>query len=297
MPQEHTSIIAEDRSQNSAPGSSSTDQEKIDAAKSAREKRGDEFPFAITLGKIYDGPLDLLLDLIRKQHIDIYDIPIAQITAQYLSYVEHIKELDVDLASEFIYMASVLIQIKSRMLLPKDPDATPDRQDDPRAELVERLLEHEKFKMAAQMLLQRQQIEAAVLTNPALREFKDQEGTEPELAADVVDLVRTFQQILDRARNRPIIDVDEEAVTVTQMISYFKHRLVMEDKPIRLKSLLRSLQTQQALVCAFLALLEMTRLQAILLRQENVFGEIVIKKSSGFDSVMGEQAAVNDDWR
>jgi segregation and condensation protein A len=263
----------------------------------SKPRKENEFPFAITVGKVYDGPLDLLLDLIRKQDIDIYDIPIAQITAQYLAYVERIKEFDVDVASEFIYMASMLIQIKSRMLLPRDPDLPADAQDDPRAELVERLLEHEKFKMAAQMLLQRQQIEEAVLTNPALKEFKNAEGTEPELAADVVDLARTFQQILDRARHRPIINVDEEAVTVTQMFDYFRRRLTMEDRPIRLKNLLRSLQSRNALVCAFLALLEMVRLQAILLRQEHVFGEIIIKKSGNFDTVMSEQAAVRDDWR
>jgi segregation and condensation protein A len=280
-----------------ASGNSAAEPSRVEAAIANRAKKGgEEFPFGISLGQIYDGPLDLLLDLIRKQDIDIYDIPIAQITAQYLAYVEQIKELDVDLASEFIYMASMLIQIKSRMLLPRDPDQPAD-QDDPRSELVERLLEHEKFKQAAQMLLQRQQIENAVLSNPALKEFKDAEGTEAEMAADVVDLVRTFQQILDRARKRPIIDVDEDAVTVTQMINYFKHRLVMEDRPIRLKLLLRTLQTRNALVCAFLALLEMVRLQAILLRQERVFGEIIIKKSASFDNVMGEAAVVNDDWR
>lgn len=263
----------------------------------ARPKRDTEFPFAITLGQLYDGPLDLLLDLIRKQDIDIYDIPIAQITAQYLGYVEHIRELDVDVAADFIYMASVLIQIKSRMLLPRDPTISADAQDDPRTELVNRLLEHEKFKMAAQMLLQRQQIEDAVLSNPALKEFKNAEGTEPEMAADVVDLVRTFQQILDRARHRPIISVDEDAVTVTQMIDYFRHRLVVEDRPIKLKQLLRTLQTRNALVCAFLALLELVRLQAILLRQERVFGDIIIKKSATFDNVLGEDASVRDDWR
>jgi segregation and condensation protein A len=268
-----------------------------DSARKAKPRKDTEFPFVVTVGQVYDGPLDLLLDLIRKQDIDIYNIPIAQITAQYLTYVERMKEFDVDVASEFIYMASVLIQIKSRMLLPRDPEALGETQEDPRAELVERLLEHEKFKMAAQMLLQRQQIEEAVATNPALKEFKDQEGTEAELAADVVDLVRTFQQVLDRAKQRPMINVNEEAVTVTQMIDYFKRRLVLEDRPIRLKNLLRTLQTRNALVCAFLALLEMVRLQAIMLRQEAVFGEIVIKKSPRFDEIVAEQAAVNDDWR
>ena len=112
-------------------------------------------------------------------------------------------------------MASLLIHIKSKMLLPRDPDAPPDQQDDPREELVQRLLEHEKFKNAAQMLLQKQQIENAVWSNPSLKEFKDAEGTEPELAADVVDLVRTFQEILARARSRPAGSSSETATTAT----------------------------------------------------------------------------------
>src|SRR6266404_9625655 len=179
-----------------------------------------EFPFSIMVTDVYDGPLDLLLDLIRKQNIDIYDIPIAKITAQYLAYTERIKTLDVDVAAEFIYMASLLIHIKSKMLLPRDPDAPADEQGDPRDELVQRLLEHEKFKNAAQMLLQKQHLEEAVCSNPNLKEFKDDEGTEPEMAADVVDLARTFQKILDRAKSRPIVQIDDDAVTVGQMIEF-----------------------------------------------------------------------------
>src|ERR1700745_3858496 len=110
----------------------------------ARPKRDTECPFAVTLGKLYEGPLDLLLDLIRKQDIDIYDIPIAEITAQYLTYVERLRELDVNVAADFIYMAAVLIHIKSKMLLPRDPATSSEQQDDPRAELVNRLIEHEK---------------------------------------------------------------------------------------------------------------------------------------------------------
>ena len=254
------------------------------------------FPFSVKVSEVYDGPLDLLLDLVRKQNIDIYDIPIAQITAQYLYYIEHMKQLDVDVAAEFIYMASLLIHIKSKMLLPRDPDA-PEGQEDPRAELVNRLLEHEKYKMAAQMLLQKQQIEDAVLTNPALKEFRDAEGTEPELAADVIDLVKTFQQILDRAKSRPILDVNEESVTVGQMIEFVRRRLIVEERPVRLKQLLRHLQSRQALVCAFLAILELIRLQAVLARQDATFGEIVLKKHTMFDSVLGDTSAVNDDWR
>jgi segregation and condensation protein A len=123
-------------------------------APKAMARRDDESPFSVLVGEGYEGPLDLLLDLIRKQDIDIYDIPIARITAQYLKYVENMKQLDVDVAAEFIYTASLLIHIKSKMLLPRDPDALAGMED-PRTELVNRLLEHERFKTAAQMLLQK----------------------------------------------------------------------------------------------------------------------------------------------
>ena len=260
--------------------------------------RADEYPFAVTVGEVYDGPLDLLLDLIRKQDINIYDIPISKITAQYLAYVEKIRQLDVNVAADFIYMASVLIHIKSKMLLPRDPDAPRDAEDDPRTELVNRLLEHEKFKTAAQMLLQKQHIEENVWSNPALKEFRNAEGTEPELAAEVIDLVRTFQQILDRAKSRPMLQVDEETVTVGQMIDYVRRRLVLEEKPVRLKQILRNVNSRQALICMFLALLELVRLQAIQLRQEKMFGDILIRKHTEFDNVFAtEGAAVRDDWR
>src|SRR5262249_11193053 len=134
-------------------GQSSAPLTKDSAKKDPTKKEDNDFPFAVAVSDVYEGPLDLLLDLIRKQDIDIYDIPIARITAQYLAYVEKIRELDVNVASEFIYMAAVLIHIKSKMLLPRDPDATAEQQEDPRTELVNRLLEHEKFKSAAQMLL------------------------------------------------------------------------------------------------------------------------------------------------
>jgi segregation and condensation protein A len=261
------------------------------------KKEENDFPFAVAVGAVYEGPMDLLLDLVRKQDIDIYDIPIARITAQYLAYVEKLRELDVNVAAEFIYMAAVLIHIKSKMLLPRDPAIASEAQDDPRAELVNRLIEHEKFKSAAQMLMQKQQIEDAVRSNPAIREFIDAEGTEPEMAADVIDLVKTFQQVIERVRSRPMIQVDEETVTVSQMIEYLRRRLSLEERPLRLKQILQNVQSRQALVCMFLALLELVRLQAIQLRQERLFGEILLRKHSGFDAVMNEQAAVRDDWK
>jgi segregation and condensation protein A len=224
-----------------------------------KQKESDS-PFAVSVSDIYEGPLDLLLDLIRKQDINIYDIPIAKITAQYLSYVEKLRQLDVNIAAEFIYMTAVLIHIKSKMLLPRDPLAAADAVDDPRAELVNRLLEHEKFKSAAQMLLQKQQIEEVVWSNPAMKEFINAEGTDPEIAADVIDLVKTFQQIIERAKSRPLIEVNQETVTVGQMIEYLRRRLSLEDRPLRLKHLLRNVESRQALVCMFLALLELVRL-------------------------------------
>jgi segregation and condensation protein A len=270
-------------------------QQTLTPAKKTAEQ---EHQFNVMVDQVYDGPLDLLLDLIRKQDIDIYNIPIAKITAQFLQYVERMKQFDVDVAAEFIYTASLLIHIKSKMLLPRDPDAPAGTEEDPREELVNRLLEHEKYKNAAQMLLQKQQIEDAVWSNPALKEFKDAEGTEAELAADVIDLVKVFQQIMDRAKSRPIMQVDEDTVTVSQMIDYIRRRLMLEDRPVRLKQMLRSANSQKALVCAFLAMLELIRLQAIIVRQDKTFAEIVVKKHVKFDEVLnGPDAGVRDDWR
>src|SRR6201990_87230 len=264
-----------------------------------RDATESQSPYNFTVGAVYDGPLDLLLDLILKQDIDIYDIPIAKITAQFLSYVETLKQTEVDAAADFIYVASLLIHIKSRMLLPRAPaEGAEGELEDPRRELVERLLEHERFKNAAQMLLQKQQIEAATWTNPAIRQFIHEEGAEPEIAADTVDLVRVFREILDRARQRPVLNVNEEAVTVSQMLDYVRRRLIMEDRPISLSNLLRNTRSERALICMFLALLEMVRLQAILLRQDSNFGEVYIKKHPAFESVMNQGLLqANDDWR
>ena len=268
------------------------------AAASTRAARAAS-AFSVTVGRVYDGPLDLLLDLIRKQDIDIWDIPIARITAQFLAYVERLKETDVDNAGEFIYTASLLIHIKSRMLLPRAPAESPeDAAEDPRLELVERLLEHERFKNAAQMLLQKQQIEAATWTRPQLDALVQQESVEGEIAADVPDLVRVFRDILDRLRTRPVLDVEEDSVTVGQMIDYVRRRLLMEDRPVALSRLLAGTRSERALIAMFLALLELVRLQAILLRQDANFAEVFVKKQEGFESLVGEETGERqDDWR
>jgi segregation and condensation protein A len=276
-----------------------TSQNKTTLAKPPRKKDEVESisPFSVVVGQVYDGPLDLLLDLIRKQDIDIYDIPIAKITAQFLSYVENLKQTDVDAAGEFIYTAALLIHIKSRMLLPRSPAETGEAEsEDPRRELVERLLEHERFKNAAQMLKQKQQIEEATWTRPAFLEFQE-EGDEREIAADTVDLVRVFREVLDRVKQRPVLNVDDESVTVGQMIDYLRRRLTMEDAPVRLSHMLRNARSERAIICMFLALLELVRLQAILLRQESNFGDILVKKHTAFEQVMNDTLAARDDWR
>jgi len=272
------------------------------ATKDKAPEEASQSPFSITVGQVYDGPMDLLLDLIRKQNIDIYDIPIARITAQFLEYTHHLKQTDVDAAGEFIYVASLLIHIKSKTLLPRDPLAiAAGTDDDPRRELVERLLEHERFKAAAQMLQQKQMLEEATWTQPGLKAFLKDEGIdsadqEREIDADTVDLVRVFQDILQRLRERPIHEINEDSVTVAQMIDFVKRRLLMEDKPISLRKLLHNTHSERALICTFLAMLELVRLQAIWLRQPTLGSDILIKKTDHFEQVFADQAQVRDDW-
>lgn len=270
-------------------------------SKTRKDRPKDEenaFPFSVTVGKVYDGPLDLLLDLIRKQDIDIYDIPIAKITAQFLTYVEHLKETDIDTAGEFIYMAALLIHIKSRMLLPRLPiEVSGEEPEDPRRELVERLLEHERFKRAAEMLAQKQQIEAAVFSNPQIREFRNAEGAEQEIAADTMDLARVFRDILERIRERPVLNVDEDTVTVGQMIDFMRRRLIMEEKPVSLRHLLGNARSERTLIAMFLAMLELVRLQAVMLFQPANFTDILIKKQDRFEEILGQtDNLIRDDW-
>src|SRR5260370_16634159 len=152
-------------------------------------------PYKINI-PMYEGPLDLLLDLIKKQEMSIHDIQISKITSQYLDYLHKLEELDVDVSSEFIYMAASLIYIKSKMLLPPDPLASADDlSTDPREELVQRLLEHEKFKNAAQLLYQKQQIEENVWSKPDKSLYND-ECTAANLVSSLLHLLTLFQQFL-----------------------------------------------------------------------------------------------------
>jgi segregation and condensation protein A len=249
---------------------------------------------------MYEGPLDLLLDLIKQQKMNIHDIQISKITAQYLDYLHKLEELDVDVSSEFIYMAATLIYIKSKMLLPPDPLAGPEEQEDPRAELVQRLVEHEKFKNAAQLLYQKQQIEENVWSKPDKSLYSD-EGTEGELLVSLVDLVKVFQQVLERRKEVSRIELRHEEFTVAQMIAQIRAQILASDtSTVNLVQFFEACPSRHAMIVAFLAVLEMVKLQAVALVQEKQFGEILVRKHKMFDLVFdesGEIKQIDEEYR
>ena len=239
---------------------------------------------------LYEGPLDLLLDLIKKQEMSIHDIQISKITSQYLDYLHQLEELNVDVSAEFIYMAATLIYIKSKMLLPPDPLASPeDLNADPRAELVQRLVEHEKFKNAAQLLYQKQQIEEHVWSKPDKSLYQD-EGTEGDLVVSLVDLVKVFQQVLERRKEVSRIELQHEQFTVAQMIAQLRGQILASDSnAVSLIQFFEACPSRHAMIVAFLAVLEMVKLQAIAMVQEKMFGEIFLRKSKAFDVIFDER--------
>jgi len=249
-------------------------------------------PYKINI-PLYEGPLDLLLDLIKKQEMNIHDIQIAKITSQYLDYLHKLEELNVDVSADFIYMAATLIYIKSKMLLPPDPLASTEEQAaDPRADLVQRLVEHEKFKNAAQLLYQKQQIEENVWSKPDKSLYHD-EGTEGELVGSMVDLVRVFQQVLERRKEVSRIELQHEQFTVAQMMAQLRAQiLASDDNSVNLIRFFEACPSRHAMIVAFLAVLEMVKMQAIAMVQEKQFGEILLRKAKMFDTVFDENGAV-----
>jgi segregation and condensation protein A len=232
--------------------------------------------------------------MIRKQQIDIWDIPIAQIAAQYLAYLDQAAALDMELSAEFIFMAATLIHIKSRMLLPKDPELEKLLpEEDPRRELVERLLEHERFKNAAEMLQQKRLIEENVWSTATISQFLSDQD-EPELAVSLIDLVKTFEQVVERARTRPVLQVNHDDVSVPDMVLYL--RSLLKGKPrgerIGVEALFEAQHSRRAMICLFLAMLEMVRMQALVLVQKDAFGEIAIRAHKRFDEVFASEDAV-----
>jgi len=228
----------------------------------------DSDQLTVTLGE-FEGPLDLLLYLIRQEQVNIYDIPIARITDEYLRYLQLMKELDLTVAGDFLVMAAQLIELKSRMLLPRDPLAAEEEIEDPRTELINRLLEHEKFKAAAQMLWSRATVEHAVFTRAEIETDKNN----PEVAVGLFDLLRVFQEILARHKEEVMLEIEREEVTMAEMLDRLRN-MVRSAGEVNLLRFFEQARSRRELVVAFLSVLELVRLSEISLRQRETFGEI-----------------------
>jgi chromatin segregation and condensation protein Rec8/ScpA/Scc1 (kleisin family)/uroporphyrinogen-III synthase len=237
----------------------------------------------------YDGPLDLLLDLIRKQQIDIRNIPIATITSQYLAYLDQAREMDLDIGAEFVFMAATLIHIKSRLLLPVDPALQKEGEttEDPREELVQRLLEHQRFKDAAEMLQQKRIIEENVWSNPQMKHFVAETGDadDPGLAVSLFDLIKAFGEVLERAKTRPVYEVREEEISIGDMVRHVRSLLdaTKQDKPLFILRVMEEQRSRRAMICLFLAVLEMVKSQSVVILQADLFGEIALAKGERFE--------------
>src|SRR5262245_14624378 len=225
--------------------------------------------------EIFEGPLDLLLFLIKKDEIDIYDIPIARITDQYLQYIQLLEELDIAVAGDFLVIASTLIYIKSKMLLPPDPnlEGEEDLNEDPRAELVERLLEYQKYKSASQMLYSRYEIESAVYTRGAL----DTDKSNPEVSATVFDLLRVFNEILKRAESKIEMEIARDEVTMTEKLAQI-HALLDANEEVNVRELFELSRSKRELILTFLAFLELVKEWKVYIVQRELFGEIIARK-------------------
>ena len=229
----------------------------------------------------FEGPLDLLIHLIKKNEVNIYDIPIALITQQYLDYIEVMKELNLDTVGEFLVMAATLIHIKSKMLLPRPESAEEgEPEEDPREALVRRLLEHQKFRAAAELLHERAVLRGAQWIRPDGRVADiagDEYAYEPEIEVDLFSLLAAFRGVLERAKQRPKMLLPPEEVPVEVRIEQLLARL-SETDACGFEDLFAKDDTRGAMILTFLALLEMIRLKLIRVFQTSAFGSIRVYK-------------------
>ena len=229
--------------------------------------------------EIFEGPLDLLLYLIKKDEVDIYDVSIERITSQYLEYIETFKILNIELASEFIVMAATLMYIKSRTLLPKNEQAPEDDVDeeDPRWELIRQLVEYKKFKDAAYYLERREADNQQVFGSE--RQEAEDTDEEPILNVGIFDLIRAFQGILKRFEDEEgLAEIADDRFTVSDKIDYLMIHVKKGEK-IKFNELFAEATTKGEVMVTFLALLELIRLNEFQVRQERILGEIEIKRS------------------
>jgi segregation and condensation protein A len=222
----------------------------------------------------FEGPLDLLLHLIKKHEVDIYDIPIALITKQYLEYLDMMVELNLDLAGEFLVMAATLIHIKSRTLLPRPDPAQEDPEEDPREALVRRLLEHQRFKAAAELLHEKEIQRSAQWGRPdEVVATLAGDAPEPEIEVDLFSLMTAFKQVLERARQRPRVMLPPEQIPIEERIEQLMSRL-SETEACGFEELFSDVQTRAGMIVTFLALLEMIRMKRIRVFQQGSFAPI-----------------------
>ena len=228
----------------------------------------------------FEGPLDLLLHLIKKNEVNIYEIPIALITAQYLETLHLLQELNLDVAGDFLVMAATLIHIKSKMLLPRPETAAGAEGDeeDPRDSLVRRLLEHRKFKAAAELLHEREQLRSAQWLRPDERIASIAgDEYEPELEVDLFSLLNAFRAVVQRAKERPKVLLPPEQIPVGVRIDQLLVRL-SESEACGFEELFADVQDRPGLIVTFLALLEMIRLKLVRVFQVGAFGPIRVYK-------------------
>ncbi|RKY33007.1 MAG: chromosome segregation protein ScpA [Candidatus Omnitrophota bacterium] len=228
--------------------------------------------------EIFEGPLDLLLYLVKKDHLNIYDIPISAITEQYLKYLELMRLLNLNIAGEFLVMAATLMQIKSKMLLPAEEEAKEQEQEDPRAELVKRLLEYEKFKEIAQDLRRREQNQQQVFKRPVPAEKEIQPEKEVYFEASLFDLISAFSQALKEAPKELFYEVIKDEFTVAEKIHKLLHML-LEEESIDLYDLFAKAKNKMEIIVTFLAILELIRLGEIVARQKGLFHKIEITRN------------------
>ncbi|HEX5475942.1 MAG TPA: segregation/condensation protein A [Vicinamibacterales bacterium] len=226
----------------------------------------------------FEGPLDLLLHLIKRNEVSIYDIPIALITSQYLAYIDLMQEMNLDVAGEFLVMAATLIHIKSRTLLPRVDPTQEDPAEDPREALIRRLLEHQKFKAAAELLHERETLRSAQWTRPdgPIVEIAG-EAPEPEIEVDLFSLITAFRAVVERAKQRPKVYLPMEQIPIELRIEQLMSRL-SETEACGFEDLFEDVQSRPGLIVTFLALLEMIRLKLIRVFQSGVVGPIRVYK-------------------
>jgi len=229
--------------------------------------------------ELFEGPLDLLLYLIKKEEVDVTDIPIARITGQYLEYLEVIKLLDLDIAGEFLVMAAELMRIKSRMLLP--PEEQPveeEEEEDPRAELVRRLLEYQKFKEAANRLGHLEATQKELFTRPFQKLSDAGEEEEEYFETGIFDLLSAFSRILQRMPKQILYEIVKDEFTVEGKVHEIFHLLVTQPV-LYFSHLFEKAKNRLEVVAIFLAILELIRLQEIVVRQRTLFSEIEILRN------------------